>query len=101
VSGGRVGAAVAGAMTAALAIRANLGPLAADRAGRHMTDALEQVAQEVELDLRADDGALTIVARPGRPLAEPLSRCFGEDRVTPNGEVTTVILQRPGLTLAR
>lgn len=88
-------------MTAALAIRANLGPLAADRAGRHMTDALEQAGREVELDLLADDGRLTIRVRPGAPLAEPLSDCFGDDRVKADGDVTTVVLERPGLTLAK
>jgi hypothetical protein len=87
-------------MTAALAIRANLGPLAADRAGRHMTEALEQAGQEVELELRADNGRLTILARPGGPLTEPLRDRFGGDRVTPDGAVTTVVLDRPGLSLA-
>jgi hypothetical protein len=91
---------VLGSVTTALAVRAGLGPLASDRAGRKLSAAVTGSSLEVELRLQAVDGRLRLVLTPGRPLLSALTLAFGENRVSDAGDAVEVILDRPGIRVA-
>lgn len=100
VSPGRVGAMVAGSVATAVGVRAGLGPLASDRAGRMLRDAIAGSGLPVSLGLEATDGSLRVMVTPGRELLPALQASFGRDRVAERDGAAEIVIERPGLRLA-
>jgi hypothetical protein len=100
VSPGEVGAAVLGAIATALAVRAGLGPLASDRAGRNLRSAVTQSSLGVELRGEATEGRLRLLLTPCDSLLPALTLAFGDGRVSADGDAVLVVLDRPALRSA-
>lgn len=100
VSPGRVGATVAGSVATAVGVRAGLGPLASDRAGRMLRDAVAGSGLPVSLGLEATDGSLRIMVTPGPELLAALQASFGSDQVAERDGAAEIVIERPDLRLA-
>ena len=100
VSPGRVGATVAGTVATAVGVRAGLGPLASDRAGRMLRDAVAGSGLPVSLGLEATDGSLRIMVTPGPELLAALQASFGSDQVAERDGAAEIVIERPDLRLA-
>jgi hypothetical protein len=100
VSPGRVGATVAGSVATAVGVRAGLGPLASDRAGRMLRDAVASSGLPVSLGLEATDGSLRIMVTPGPELLAALQASFGSDQVAERDGAAEIVIERPDLRLA-